>query len=99
MASTHPQHERPPALTRVLDSVLALFVVLLGVAFWLGLAFDWWLEPSPAVRAAALVGVGLSGLYVIYRYLLRRIFVPIADSSAALLLERRFPSLHERSVC
>jgi hypothetical protein len=74
---------------------LALLVVLLGAAFWLGLALDWLFEPTPHVRRAALVAVGCLVLYVADRYLLRRVFVAIQDASAAALLERRFPSLSE----
>ncbi len=72
---------------------LALLVALLGAAFWIGLALDWWFEPSPAVRRVALVGLALAAFYVAYRYVLRRAFVPISDTSVALLLERRFAHL------
>jgi hypothetical protein len=70
-------------------------LVVLGVAFWLGLAVDWTFEPSPAVRRFALIGLALAVVYIAYRYLLRRLAVRIADSSAATLLERRFPELNE----
>jgi hypothetical protein len=107
MSTLEHQPEFPPALRRVLDDVrrrirtylwiegLALLVAVLGAAFWLGLAWDWLLEPSPGVRRIALAAVAVAALYVAYRYLLRRVFVPISDSSAAILLERRFPSLRE----
>jgi hypothetical protein len=107
MVTVDKKPELPPALRRVLDHVrrlirayvwiegLALVVVLLGIAFWLGMAFDWLFEPSPGVRRFALFGLAAAGLYVVYRYLLRRVFVPISDASAALLLERRFPTLCE----
>lgn len=72
---------------------LALVVVVLGAAFWIGLLLDWTFEPSPGARRVAMVLVGAVGLWVAYRYLLRRAFVRISDSSAALLLERRFPAL------
>ena len=103
--SHHP--ELPPAVRRILDDVrrrirayvwlhgLALLVLLLGAAFWLGLAMDWLFEPSPQVRQAAFIVIGGLAVYVAYRYLLRRVFVPIPDTSAAALLERRFPTLSE----
>jgi hypothetical protein len=99
--------ELPPAVRRILDAVrrrlrayvwlegLALVIVLLGAAFWLGLAVDWSFEPSPRLRQIGLVVLGLAALYVAYRYLLRRVAVPISDSTAAALLERRFPALNE----
>jgi len=102
-----PQHELSPAVRRVLDAVkrrirayvwlegLALLVALLGAAFWLGLAIDWTFEPSPRLRQIGLTFLGLAAIYVAYRYLLRRVAVPISDSSAAALLERRFPALSE----
>jgi hypothetical protein len=107
MSTVDYKPELPPAVRRILDQVrrlvrayvwvegLALVVVLFGVAFWAGLAFDWMFEPSPAVRRWILVGIGAAAIYVVYRYLLRRVFVPISDSSAAVLLERRFPALRE----
>jgi hypothetical protein len=107
MSTLEYKSELPPALRRVLADVrrrirayvwiegLALLVAVVGVAFWLGLGLDWLFEPSPEVRRVALVAVGAVALYVVYRYLLRRVFVPIPDHSAAILLERRFPSLRE----
>jgi hypothetical protein len=74
---------------------LAMLVALVGLAFWLGMAWDWMFEPLPATRRIGLIVVGCLALYVIYRYLLRRVFVPISDTSAAMLLERRFPNLQD----
>jgi len=73
----------------------ALLVALVGLSFWLGLAWDWMFEPAPATRRIALIAVACLALYVVYRYLLRRVFVPISDTSAAVLLERRFPKLQD----
>lgn len=101
------QHELPPAVRRVLDAVrgrirayvalqgAALVVVVLGIAFWVGLAIDRLLEPSPVVRKAGLLLLAVAALYVAWRYILRRVMVPISDASAAALLERRFPALDE----
>src|SRR5687767_8676154 len=102
MATYEHKPELPPALRRILDAVrrrirlyvwiegLALVAVLLGVAFWIGLAVDWTFEPSIDGRRLVLLGLGALVLFVVYRYLLRRAFVPISDSSLAVLLERRF---------
>jgi hypothetical protein len=99
--------ELPPAVRRIVDSVrrrirayvwvegLALVVALLGGAFWLGLVLDWSFEPSPVVRQIGLFVLAIAGIYVAYRYLLRRVAVPISDSTVATLLERRFPILSE----
>ena len=73
----------------------AAAVAWLGIAFWLTLAADWLFEPPPAVRAvmlAAVVGVLAA---VIVWLIGRRIFVPITDSNAAMVLERRFPHLND----
>lgn len=74
---------------------LAILVAVLGAAFWIGVLLDWLFEPSPGVRLVAMLVVALATVWVAYRYLLRRVLVPISDSSAALLLERRFPALAE----
>ncbi|HVT29952.1 MAG TPA: hypothetical protein VHE81_18185 [Lacipirellulaceae bacterium] len=102
--------ELPFAVRRALDAVrrrirayvwiegLAIVVATLGVAFWLGLAIDWTFEPSPAVRRIGLIAIAGVLLYVCYRYLLRRLFTPITDTSAAVLLERRFPALNDHLI-
>ncbi|MEX0936387.1 MAG: hypothetical protein WDZ59_00900 [Pirellulales bacterium] len=74
---------------------LASIVIALGVAFWAGLALDWLLEPSPAVRIVALAVVAAIVGVVAYRRLLRRAFVPLSDTSMALLLERRYRDFDE----
>ena len=50
---------------------------------------------APAVRLAAMVAVGVLSLWVAYRYLLRRAFVPLPAASLAVLLERRFSQLKD----
>jgi hypothetical protein len=77
---------------------IAILVALLGLAFWLGMGLDWLFEPSPQVRRVGLVVVGCAALYVVYRYLLRRAFVPVSDTAAALLLERRFSRLQDHVI-
>src|SRR5690349_17204856 len=77
---------------------LAITIIALGLIFWLGLATDWLLEPSPTIRRIGLIAAGCVACYICYRYLLRRIFVPISDTTAAVLLERRFPALKDHVI-
>jgi hypothetical protein len=110
MSVAPPNADLTPAIRGALSAVrrrirayvwiegVALTIAALGLAFWLGMAWDWSFEPSPAARRAALVIAGAATLFVAYRYLLRRIFVPISDTSAAVLLERRFPELREHLI-
>ncbi len=70
---------------------LAAIVAALGVVFWLSLAADWFFEPSLGVRKFLLAAIGLVVAAVVYRFLGRRVFVPLADRSMAILMERRFP--------
>ncbi len=82
----------------VLAEGIAAILLLLGVAFWLGLAIDWLLEPSPLVRGilwgAVLLGTGS----VAYRFLFSRMGKSISDTSLALLVERKYPSFDESLV-
>jgi len=105
MSPSIPHLELSPAVRHLLDAArrrlrayvwlegLAALVLVLGAAFWLGLALDWLFEPSPAVRQVALYIIGATALYILYRSLLRRACVAISDTSLAVLLERRFPKL------
>ena len=69
---------------------VALAIAWLGLAFWLSLGFDWSIEPPVLVRQIVL-GVAAAGLvYVLFRYVLRRLWAPLADRNLALILERRF---------
>src|SRR5690349_21390964 len=102
--------ELPSNVRRVLGAVrrrirayvwlegIAITIVALGLLFWIGLATDWLFEPSPAIRRIVLIAAGCIAFYVCYRYLLRRIFVPISDKTAAVLLERRFPALQDHVI-
>src|SRR5688572_31365991 len=71
---------------------LAALVVLLGLAFWLSLGFDWVFEPPAPLRLAMIGAVGCGVVWLLYRFILRRAFVRLADRSMALVLERRFRS-------
>ena len=52
-------------------------------------------EASIPVRATLLAIIILSSLFIVYRWILRRAFVPMADHSMAVLLERRFGEFHD----
>jgi hypothetical protein len=80
----------------VLSEGLAAVVIVVGLAFWLGLAIDWTFEPSRDVRMLAGAAIALATLWVIYHFILRRVFARLRDQSLALLLERHFPHLEER---
>ena len=105
-----PPSELPPAVRRLLDAVrwrmlarlllvprACVVLALLATGFWLGLVLDWAFEPFSPIRATdrILTVLAIAAIYVAYRYLLRRIAVPIGDSTVATLLERRFPALAE----
>lgn len=74
---------------------VAALVVVLGAAFWAGLAWDWLFEPSPDVRRVAIFAVVVAAVAVLYRSLVRRALVPLPDASLAVLLERRFAELDD----
>jgi hypothetical protein len=69
---------------------IALAVAWLALSFWITLALDWMIEPPPAFRALLLVAVAAVLLWLIYRYILSRAFVPLRDTSMAVLVERRY---------
>ena len=73
----------------------AAAVAWLGTAFWATLAADWFFEPSPPVRAVMLAAVAAVVVLILFRMIGRRAFVPITDSNAATVLERRFPQLND----
>ena len=69
---------------------IAATLVILGLSFWASLAFDWLVEPPSAFRMLILAGIALAFGYVVFRFLLSRLVVRLADRNMALLLERRF---------
>jgi hypothetical protein len=74
---------------------IALAVAWLAASFWLTLVLDWMIEPPPAFRALLLVGVAAVLLWLVYRYILARAFVPMGDTSMAVLLERRYGEFND----
>jgi hypothetical protein len=77
---------------------LALSIAWLGAAFWITLALDWWIEPPALARQIMIGGVAVVLVYLIYRFILRRAFVRLADTNLAVLLERRFTSFGDSLV-
>jgi hypothetical protein len=106
-----PENPHPPTLTPAVETLLsslrcrirqyiwlegcAAAVAWLGAAFWITLASDWFFEPSAAVRIVMLAIVAAVFVAVVGRLIGRRVFVPITDSNAATVLERRFPQLND----
>ena len=86
----------------VVTEGIALAVVWLGFAFLAGFALDYLpilLGANEMPRAARLLLLLLivgGVLYVVFRWILRRIVVPLSDASMALLIERRFGRFHHR---
>ncbi len=108
---TNPQQDGPAQLPAAIPALLgrlrrrirayvwfegsAIVLVLLGIWFWASLGFDWFFEPPKELRISLLGVLACLVVYTIYRWILRRAFVRLADRSLALLLERRFSNLHE----
>ena len=110
MATTTLPFEPPRSISRtvsrlrlavrsyvLLDGLAALGIVV-GLAFWLGLAIDWLLEPRPMVRVLMGFGVAACAGWVAWRLIIRRTFAAIRNDSLALLVERKYPQLREGLV-
>ncbi len=74
-------------------SVAAIWLIL---TFWVGLAIDYLpvllgaSEMPRLARGLLLLVIALVLAYILYRWVLRRVFAQLADRSMALLLERQF---------
>jgi hypothetical protein len=83
---------------------LALAAIWLGLMFWVGFALDYLpvlmgASEMPAVaRGILLATTGVVLLFVLYRWIGRRAFVPLGDRSMALLLERRYNQFQDSLV-
>ncbi|NOZ40031.1 MAG: DUF4175 domain-containing protein [Planctomycetes bacterium] len=77
---------------------LAAIVLVLGAAFWLGLAIDWTFEPSPLVRGVLWGLTTLAATYAAVRYLWGPLVVKLSNTNLALLLERNFPVLNQSVI-
>ncbi|MDZ7615825.1 MAG: hypothetical protein U1E05_02410 [Patescibacteria group bacterium] len=73
----------------------ASVVIWLGLAFWITLLLDWFFEPPVVVRVLALVASAAVLLTILARKIAGRLLVPLADSSMATVLERRFSHLDD----
>ncbi|MBM4005046.1 MAG: DUF4175 domain-containing protein [Planctomycetes bacterium] len=88
----------------VLLDGLILAIGWLAGTFWVSLAADYLpilagASELPAwVRAIMLAVVLLSLLYIVHRWIVARITVPLSDRSLAILLERRFPAFRDGLV-
>jgi hypothetical protein len=83
---------------------LALVIAWAGVLFWTALALDYLPvlfgagEMPRAARAVLLFMTAAALAWVLYRWVLRRAFVPLSDRSMALLLERRHPRFQDSLI-
>ena len=82
----------------VLLAGIAAIAIILGLAFWLGLAIDWTFEPTPTTRRVMWLATGFASLLVAYRYLLAPLGTKLSNTSLALLLERNFPDLQQSVI-
>ncbi len=85
----------------VVIEAAALLIVWLVVTFWCALVVDYLPvtfgldELSQVARTVVLTTILVSAIWILWHFLLRRIFVSLPDSSMALLLERTFPEFNE----
>ena len=77
-----------------LEGVIAL-VCLVGAAFWVALAIDWVFEPSRQIRLLGWCVLFALAVCVIYKLVISRLGRRLSDAELALILERRFPELHD----
>lgn len=83
---------------------VAMLIVCLAIAFWIGYAFDYLpvlLGANEMPREARAVLLGLTALalcWVLYHYILRRVFHAFRNSSLALLIEKHFPAFRDSLV-
>ncbi|MFP6614590.1 MAG: hypothetical protein VB835_19940, partial [Pirellulales bacterium] len=71
-------------------------VCCLAICFWVSLVIDYGIESTPATRLGIVACLGLLTIYVLYRRMIRRLFVPLPDKSMAVLMERRNRVLDDR---
>ena len=83
---------------------LSLAVIWLGLTFWIGLGLDYGLvrlgagELPLAARVVLLAVIGIVLAAILYKFILRRAFVPLANHSMALLMERKFSNFDDSLV-
>jgi hypothetical protein len=79
----------------VLVEGLGLTIATAGIGLWMALGLDRLFEPVRWVRLAFLSVVIAATAYVFVRKVLARVFVRFADTSLAMVVERRFRGLDE----
>ena len=77
---------------------LAVLVLVLGTAFWLGLGIDWTIEPSPRVRGLMWLFTAGIAAYAAGRYFFGPLSTRLSNTNIALLLERSFPGLNQSVI-
>lgn len=79
-------------------------LVWIGLTFWTSLAIDYLpvllgaSEMPREARAVLLAVIALVLAWILYRWVLRRTFVRMPNSSMAILLERRFGHFHDSLI-
>ncbi len=83
---------------------MALAIIWVTAMFWIEFALDYGPvtlgigEMPFGLRLAILILVGSTTAYIIYRWILKRVFVNLRDESMALLLEQKFPEFGDSLV-
>lgn len=83
---------------------LSVAVIWICLTFWAGLAVDYLPvlvgadEMPRAARAFVLALIAVVLAVILYRWILRRAFVRMADRSMAILLERRYRQFHDSLI-
>lgn len=88
----------------ILVQGLAALAIWVTLTFWMSFAIDYLpvlVGASEMPSWARGIGLGVAAIgaaYVVYRYLASRLFVPLADRSMALVLERKYRQFHDSLV-
>lgn len=88
----------------VLIEGLSVAIIWICLTFWAGLALDYVPvllgadEMPRAARAFVLAGIAIVLGIILYRWILRRAFVRMADRSMAILLERRYRQFRDSLI-
>lgn len=83
---------------------ISVAIVWVGLTFWAGLAIDYLpvllgaSEMPWGARAILLGFIAIVLAWILYRWVLRRTFVRMPNSSMAMLLERRFGHFHDSLI-
>ena len=94
-------HIKQRIRTLVVLEGLAVALIWLVVMFWLALALDYLPvrfgldELSRPARIVVLVVTGAATAWLIWHFILKRVFASLKDTSIALLIERKYPDFNE----